>query len=190
MPRYLEFRVSLNDIEPEIWRRFMLLENATFEHLHECIQDAFGWEECHLFEFRDKKGRNAIAHAEEDDTFLDEDVPAVDELTLASFFTKKGTKCQYVYDMGDSWEHAVEFLGAVELPDNFQRRLLDGARACPLEDSGGVWGYQNCVEVASMSEEDIKKSGDAEEKLERKEWIGDWNPEAFDLKAAKKDFDV
>jgi hypothetical protein len=187
MPRYFDFKVSLSDIQPDIWRRFLLAENATFEDLHEAIQDAFGWESDHLFEFRDKKGKNAIACADIDDEFSDEDAPAAGELTLASFFTKKGTKCQYVYDFGDDWKHAVELVGVVELPDKCERRLLGGARACPPEDCGGVWGYEECVKVASMSEEEAEKEGD--DCVERKEWVGDWNPEAFDLQVAKKEFD-
>jgi hypothetical protein len=189
MPRYFDFRVSLIDIEPKVWRRFLLPQTASFEALHEAIQDGFGWEYEHLFEFRDKDGEQTIARADFAAHDVDEEeVPAVGKKKLSSFFTRHGQKCMYVYDFGDNWEHEVEFLGVKELPDRFKRRLMDGARACPMEDCGGVWGYQECARLAGMSEEEIEKKGDSD-LAERKEWLGDWKPEAFALKAAKKEFD-
>jgi hypothetical protein len=189
MAEYFDLEVSLEGIKPRIWRRFLLAGDATFGDLHEAIQDSFGWESDHLYEFRDKKGRQTIARADFEGAG-DEGSPTVDEVDLAFFFKKKGTKCQYVYDFGDNWQHAVELKGVVELPDTFGRRLLDGARACPPEDCGGIWGYEQCCEIAAMSDDDIKKvKGKAAELEERKEWLGDWHPEEFDLAEAKKEFD-
>ncbi len=188
MPRYFNFRVSLQYIEPEIWRRFLLAENASFKSLHDAIQDGLGWECDHLFEFRDKGGKRTIARADFDDFDADEEVPTVGHKKICSFFTRHGKKCVYLYDFGDGWRHDVQFLGMVELPDKFKRRLIDGARACPLEDCGGVWGYGQCVRIANLSDEEIAKSEDTDI-LERKEWIADWDPEAFSLQAAKKGFD-
>jgi hypothetical protein len=119
---------------------------------------------------------------------MEEDTPTVDELNLAAFFTRAGVKCRYVYDFGDNWNHDVQLRKTVELPDKFKRRLLDGARACPPEDCGGVWGYEEFASIATMSEADVAKMGGEAE--ERKEWIGDWNPEQFDLAGTKKRFDA
>lgn len=187
MPKYLEFEVSLIGIAPRIWRRFLLANNSTFADLHEAIQGSLGWESDHLYEFRDKKGRETIARADFEGAD-DDDAPTVDEVALASFFKRTGTKCIYVYDFGDNWTHAVQLKGFMELADTFHRRLLDGARACPPEDCGGTYGYERCVEAAGVSEEEIEKSED-EDLLDRKEWVGDWNPEEFDLAAVKKNFD-
>ena len=82
----------------------------------------------------------------------------------------------------------MEFMGVVERPEEFRQRLLGGERTCPPEDCGGVWGYEECVEVAGMCEGRIVTSED-KGLFERKEWIGDWNPETFDLDEAKKEFD-
>jgi hypothetical protein len=92
-----------------------------------------------------------------------------------------------VYDFGDNWVHAVWLTRILELPETFRRRLLGGARTCPPEDCGGIGGYQNCVELASMSNVDIKKMGSAA--VERKEWLGDWKPDDFKLAKVKKNFD-
>ena len=70
-----------------------------------------------------------------------------------------------------------------------KRRLVNGARACPPEDCGGVWGYEMYVEIVGLSEEELEKRAQKDEDvLDRKEWIGDWSPEDFDLAAAQKNF--
>ncbi|MBW3665866.1 MAG: plasmid pRiA4b ORF-3 family protein, partial [Actinobacteria bacterium] len=53
MPRlaYLDVEVSLDEISPRIWRRFLLRDRASFLDLHHAIQDACGWDNTHLFAF-------------------------------------------------------------------------------------------------------------------------------------------
>ena len=57
MPAYLEFEVSLLDIEPRIWRRFQLDATDTFGEMHQAIQDSFDWDGDHMWEFH-TTGRN------------------------------------------------------------------------------------------------------------------------------------
>ena len=45
-------RVFLYGIEPEIWRRFSVPDELTFEEFHEVIQKAMGWEDEGQHEFR------------------------------------------------------------------------------------------------------------------------------------------
>ena len=46
-----QVKVTIVGIEPAIWRRFLLPGNTKLEQVHECIQGAFGWQNCHLHEF-------------------------------------------------------------------------------------------------------------------------------------------
>jgi hypothetical protein len=46
-----QVKVTLDGITPAIWRRFLLPGNTKLEQVHECIQGAFGWQNCHLHEF-------------------------------------------------------------------------------------------------------------------------------------------
>ena len=55
MPTYFDFEVSLSEIELRIWRRFHIHSEAIFMNLHYAIQQAFGWQDCHLYEFLDGK---------------------------------------------------------------------------------------------------------------------------------------
>ncbi len=205
MPTYLDLEVSLLEIEPRIWRRLRMISEATFMNLHYAIQHAFGWQDYHLYEFLDGKvEENATRplyamklpriarseHAEPDDD--EPDAPVADDIELRHYFPAKNRRCFYVYDFGDNWQHLVEVKEVVKLPEEFTRRLLEGARACPPEDCGGTMGYEECCEAASMSDVDIRKlDGYAREEVEsRLEWLDGWQPEAFDLEAVRKRFDL
>lgn len=95
-------------------------------------------------------------------------------IRLDSLVTEGG-RLVYEYDFGDDWEH--ELLVEKELPVDpgvHYPLCLAGKRACPLEDCGGVWGYQNLLEILA----DPKH----EEHAETLRWLGgEFDPEAFEL---------
>lgn len=43
--------IVLDDIEPAIWRRVDVPVTASLKILHEVVQGAMGWENCHLWHF-------------------------------------------------------------------------------------------------------------------------------------------
>jgi len=49
--RVYQFRITLEEIEPDIWRVIQVPETYNFWDLHVAIQDAMGWQDCHLHEF-------------------------------------------------------------------------------------------------------------------------------------------
>ena len=55
---------------------------------------------------------------------------------------------------------------------------LEGERACPPEDVGGVWGYQEFLEAMANPKHDRHN--------ELIEWMGPFDPEEFDAKTATK----
>lgn len=186
MPVYYEFEVSLHDIKPRIWRRFLLRKASTFADLHAAIQAAFDWEECHLWEFR-SPGRRGVTLAGLPSTFdMDGETPSASKVKLSSYFgeTSGAKRCVYLYDFGDGWEHDVKLRKTQSVSESFRRRLLAGDRSGPPEDSGGPFGYQRYVELLESGEDPA--GDDAEELLE---WLGDWQPDAFALAAQKQAFD-
>jgi len=46
-----QLKVTLEDIEPPIWRRILVKGDVTLSKLHRIIQLAMGWEDYHLHEF-------------------------------------------------------------------------------------------------------------------------------------------
>ena len=191
---YFDIRVSLMDVSPEVWRGFLLRADSTFYDLHMAIQDAAPWENSHLFLFQPAaRTRDKIAGAPSDDRLgTDRKTPNARAVKLKTYFDcETPGSCVYQYDFGDFWLHAVKLVGCVALPEKFKRRLTGGERAFPKEDSGGVPGYDRCVRVASIRDDpDQPVDPDEREDLEDLfDWIGDWNPQDFDLTQTKKRFD-
>lgn len=90
VPEYFDFEVSLREVQPRIWRRFLIRSTGTFMDLHEPIQDACGWLNCHLFAFRTIRGRT-IAGLPYDDGLSDPD-PDAAAMKFSSFFGLGKTK--------------------------------------------------------------------------------------------------
>ena len=187
MPKYLDMEVSLIGIKPKIWRRFLIQSTASFQHLHSAIQVACGWWDYHLFEFQEKPRGRPIARADYEEPWDEKPAPVAKRVKLSSYFRQRGDTCIYIYDFGDDWHHLVTLKEIVELPEKFRRRLLDGARSFPREDCGGVWGYGSCLKALGILEPE--KDDDREDLAQRKDWLGDWHPEAFELAEVKSCFD-
>lgn len=136
----IALRIELLEVEPRVWRRFLVPEQINLRRLHQVIQIVMGWTESHLYEFECAGRRYG-----EPDPFVIVDDPdvakaanarlktLVPRLTNGEFF--------YVYDFGDGWEHRLIVEQSGLDNSNPCPRLLDGAMACPPEDIGGPPGY-------------------------------------------------
>ncbi len=61
-------------------------------------------------------------------------------------------KFVYVYDFGDSWVHDIT-VENIDQDDELDYPIcLAGKGACPLEDCGGPWGYEELKEEMDMDE--------------------------------------
>lgn len=180
MPRYFEFEIALCGIEPRIWRRLLLPTSATFHDLHVAIQDSCNWMDAHLYLFLDLT-RQVIAGVPGEKNEHGEPDPDSRKVKLSKYF-RNGfeTVCVYLYDFGDAWELLIVLNQTVELEEYFERRLVDGQRAFPPEDCGGLPGYEECVRVAS--------GGRDTQGL--REWLDGWHPEKFDLEETRHLLDV
>jgi len=167
----LQFKITLQDIEPPIWRRILVPENYSFWDLHVAIQDAMGWTDSHLHGFETKRySRTRIGIPSSDE--FNVKTRAGWNIKVKDNFDKVNKKMLYTYDFGDSWEHEIVFEKIVE-KEIKKPECLDGARACPPEDCGGTGGYENFCK--------IMKSKKGKEYQEMKKWYeGDYDPEAFD----------
>ena len=47
-----QFKITLTEVRPPIWRRIQVPGTCSFWDLHVAIQDAMGWRDCHLHLFR------------------------------------------------------------------------------------------------------------------------------------------
>ena len=66
-PMDVVLRITLDDIEPPIWREIALLDTTTLPELHRVIQLAFQWYDYHLHQFTIGDQRYAIPDEENDE---------------------------------------------------------------------------------------------------------------------------
>jgi len=178
MPTSYLLKVTLKDMPKLIWRRFVVPSNMSLDGLHEVLQVVMGWDNSHLHVFIVGKQRYYPTMTLSDD--FPDDLPEED-FTLADVAGRKGTKIRYEYDFGDGWEHEI----VVENTDYsnpdwpYPVYCMEGVRACPPEDCGGVGGYANFCDAMA----DKKHP----EHHELKEWYGDkFDPDHFDLAEVNK----
>lgn len=136
----------MDESGPEIWRRFQLTDEMTLFDLHNVIQIVMGWTDSHLHDF-EIKGKRYSHLSPHDDAYDD---PPIDEenVLVRNVLKRTGQKFQYIYDMGDNWQHTLVVEEVTESPAGLPHPIcLAGERACPPEDCGGTWGYHEMLEA-------------------------------------------
>jgi hypothetical protein len=171
-----QFRITLVGSNPPIWRRVQVTD-CTLDKLHEHIQTAMGWENAHLHQF------NIGGECYGDPELLQDEIPCIDStVTKISKLVpkdRKRLKFQYEYDFGDGWEHEIVFEGCPQAePGKSYPLCIEGERACPPEDVGGVWGFYAMLEALANPKHERHR--------EFKQWVGKYDPEQFDPAKATK----
>ncbi len=173
-----QFKITLKQIRPPIWRRIQVPETYTFHDLHVAIQDAMGWEGYHLHEFEMTDpatgSKVRIGAQDDDDLGFGREILREQREKIARYFSMENRSAEYLYDFGDDWEHRILLEKILPREAGVEYPVcIKGKRACPPEDCGGVWGYADIVEAL----QDL----DSEENEELLEWVGeDFDPEYFD----------
>ncbi|MGB7534069.1 MAG: plasmid pRiA4b ORF-3 family protein [Halobacteriota archaeon] len=171
-----QFKITLEGIKPPIWRRMQVPETYTFWDLHVAIQDAMGWIDYHLHEFElENPSTGLTVNIGSPNEDFGEEVLPEGEQKIADYFSMENRSADYVYDFGDSWEHKIQLEKILPREKDINYPIcIKGKRACPPEDCGGIWGYEELLEIIRNPEH--------EEYEEMLEWLGgEFDPEDFDV---------
>jgi hypothetical protein len=177
--RLYQFKLVLPGVKPAIWRRIQV-RDCTLDKLHAHIQTAMGWTNSHLHSFKiddQEYGDPDLLTDESANDFEDSSCTKISEVVPK---TGKPFQFEYEYDFGDSWHHEVVFEGCLRAERGGRYPVcVEGARACPPEDVGGVGGYEEYLEAMKHSDHDRHE--------EFMGWRGPFDPEAFDpMKTTKR----
>jgi hypothetical protein len=128
-----------------------------------------GWSDLHLHQFTVGRQLYGVPETDWPDDTLNER-----RFTVGNLLTAEKETLLYEYDFGDGWEHKVvlekimPFDKDIDLP-----QCLKGKRACPPEDIGGPWGYQEFLDAINDPEHPEREG--------LLEWVGgEFDPEDFD----------
>lgn len=175
-----QFKITLLGSQPPIWRRIQVTD-CTLDKLHEHIQTTMGWTNSHLHEFEingERYGDPEIL----DDGFADFKCIDSTRTKISKILPKSGQRFRftYEYDFGDGWEHEVLFEGCPQKePGQKYPLCLEGERACPPEDCGGIGGfYELLATLANPKHEQHEVVT---------EWVGKFDPEKFDAGRATRE---
>lgn len=173
-----QIKVSLRGAKPPIWRRLHVPSEITLDQLHEVLQVAFSWQDYHLHSF--------TAQGQDYGPKLNDPLLSMRDERKASLrmsAPQVGSKVEYLYDFGDSWEHSIVVEKILPTQDTPPPLCLAGRRAAPPEDCGGIWGYEHFCEAIADS-----RHPDHVELLDWSSAVGyeKFDPEAFDKDAINK----
>jgi Plasmid pRiA4b ORF-3-like protein len=168
-----QLKITLKDSRPPVWRRVLVAGDTPLARLHRILQVTMGWEDCHLHQFT-IHGRDYGVPNRDLGPF-GRRIENEKNAKLMSIVYGEKDRFIYEYDFGDSWTHqiVVEKIAPREAGKPYPV-CVAGARACPPEDCGGVWGYMNFLEAINDP-----KHPEHDNMIE---WIGGGvDPEAFNM---------
>lgn len=177
----LTFKIQLEGIKPAIWRVLQVPSEMSVEDFAVNIQIAMGWTYSHLYGFtiEDREYWNSefMENVEDDDNVYPYDDMLVEDLLA---FEKPVT---FIYDFGDTWRHSVKLIHTEEYAKGERKcaKILDGARCCPPEDVGGIYGFKEMLDI-------LKRKPHSEEAQSYLTWLGGtFNPERFNIREVASD---
>lgn len=208
----LSVLVDLEHSFPQVWRRIEVAGDLRLDQFHDVISQAMGWDDVHLHGFRSAFRGDAgvvmptlLTDAELDDDDLVADMREYrdsvegagrsvrttgiheSQVQVGEVLADVGDVLHYDYDMACAWRHVISVEGVrIRLPGEPRAALLAGERACPPEDCGGVWTYNDIVAV--LTGEAVERlQTHPDDVLDQIDWLpDDFDPEVFELEKAKE----
>ncbi|MGH3653652.1 plasmid pRiA4b ORF-3 family protein [Glutamicibacter sp.] len=137
--KVLQLKLALKEAKPPIWRRVLVPMDLSLGDLHDIIQASFDWYDGHLHSFYEGGfgGTSYGPDIEEMDYQENES-----ETLVSSLLEKEKDRLDYVYDFGDSWEVRIDVEKILDADEGQLPRCIGGRRMAPMEDSGGVGGWE------------------------------------------------
>lgn len=171
-------QICLREVtDPPVTRKLSVPPSTNFHKLHHAIQLAFGWNNVHLYQFQvlNKPPMNYASTPRRyippkvllrlpgpgmvNNLFGEDDIILKSPKTvqLREVFERakyKNGYIEYLYDLGDNWEHSVTLTGRGEEPNpNNTIRCLSGEGGSVAEDCGGVGGWEGLKQSFKLRQE-------------------------------------
>lgn len=132
---YTTIIISLDGIEPKIWRKINVPSDYILNDLHHVIQIAMGWTNSHLYNFTIGRKEYTLTHyANELKKFHDSEKFKLYQIKQDTF--------KYLYDLGDYWEHTIKVVDRPLDINLDHAECIAGELRCPPEDVGGTRGFK------------------------------------------------
>lgn len=178
-----QLKITLKDIKPPIWRRFIVPAGLSFSQLTLVIHKVMGWSGYHLSEYTFKNLCIKLTEENEDYFPLSYGDMYFANLCSADFLIdemfERVKSFTYTYDFGDNWSHQVQIENVIEDYEYAFPMVLKYKGEIPPEDCGGPDGYYNLLDILS--------NPDGPEYETMKEWYDYQSVDQFDLDEVNKE---
>ena len=127
-------------LEKSVWRKIKLSHNHTLEDLHHCIQEAFDFDNDHLYSFYMDGKRYS------DDVYNSSfgDIPPYAyEAVIGKLGLYRGKKILYLFDFGDSWEFLVQLVAIDENEKEIKKPLITEVKGKAPSQYGNDEEYED-----------------------------------------------
>jgi hypothetical protein len=176
-----QLKIELQGSSPPIWRRVLVPGDSSLYRLHGVIQAVMEWDNDHMHQFIVDK--QFYSDPDFELNAFDDAPGVLDEgkTLLMTVAPRAGKVLIYEYDFGDSWMHRIKVEKILEPEPSAGDavKCIDGARACPPEDCGGLWGYEDMLNALKDPRHKGHESAAA--------WLGEeFDPEAFDVEKVNR----
>ena len=178
MPPLNQFKVTLQGVEPAVWRRFVIPADGTFWDLGAALCDVMGYLGFYLYVFYFEVGSKAMWPDLEEVMSPERALKgaAVSERLARGELARFEFEYNLDYELRDGWMHTVEFEGEVA-SESFAdeggsgwcglSRCVAGERACPPDEvEGCAAGYMKLMEALRLVEEDASAGRITEDERE------------------------
>lgn len=177
----LTVRCDLVNAKPLIWRRLELRSELTLDLLHPVIQGAMGWEAYHLYQFSEPNatqswGPHFLAFDDDENAGTPEEDVQVNQV-----LRQVGDTIRYEYDFGDGWSHRLKVEKIESAPPSAPwARCIGGRKACPSEDCGGIWTWNDLAQSLRVDPSFGLMRG-SDDHCDYADWLpDDLDPDHFD----------
>lgn len=177
-----QFKVVIKGSKPPIWRRIVVPQGITFETLHQIIQAAFCWSDCHLYEFELRTRGIRVAP---DSEYADFQMPGtISSDTVIDGLVADTKKFTYTYDFGDNWEHTIEVEKLLEDENAPWARVIKYKGDVIPEDCGGIYGYYDLLDT--LADPKKRKAFNEENGFDYEEWAVSQGMREYDMEAVNE----
>ena len=146
-----QLTITLIGSKPPIRRTVLVDPGTTLGQLHKVLQIVMGWTDSHLHQFVSGPEIFGVPDDEEGGLFGFQ-VKDENKHRLSEILRREKDVLIYEYDFGDDWSHEVVLEKIFPLDSSINLpKCIKGKRACPPEDCGGIWGYQERMQILGDS---------------------------------------
>lgn len=167
-----QLKITIEGSHPPIWRRVLIPDGISFADLDRVIEEIFGWEHAHLYEFYFPDFQERVTWDPTGESLAD-DISVEDGIDE---FLEVGSKFIYTYDFGDDWRHIITVEKLVEYEERFPQ-VIKFKGPNMIEDCGGIYGFYNFIDKAEPFDMDAVNEKMSRWSLDQAEEGSMWDEE-------------